>query len=316
MVNNTQRHLEGNPVHPSQPLKPTQHPRTPEVLEAIWQRVFEPTAIDFESSQDLSDEAYERLEEARHLEYEETLKTLLEIARDPRSPPAFLRRVFRQTWHDPYPMLQTIAKATASNPNSPLDVLGQAAEDFPEAVFANPVIPLLNLGQPDWLDRINSFYRKKLIQLGAQHLSCTPNAKEETLEAFSESPNVTPAQLAVLALSSHEHIRRRMACHARTPAATLEHLARDPDEPVRAGAACHPNTPSVALERLVTDPSFHVRVTMAEGQGNLRLLERLALDEDFVVVASIANSQHPISVRRLAWKTLLNREPLPIEVLD
>jgi hypothetical protein len=42
----------------------------------------------------------------------------------------------------------------------------------------------------------------------------------------------------------------------------------------------------------------------------------LAVDEDFGVVAAIANSLHAVSVRRLAWKTLLGREPLPIEMLD
>src|SRR5581483_6466556 len=44
-----------------------------------------------------------------------------------------------------------IRRAVALNPNTPLARLLQLAQEFPQEFLANPIVPLLNLSQPDFL---------------------------------------------------------------------------------------------------------------------------------------------------------------------
>ena len=80
----------------------------------------------------------------------------LQQAEDPTTSPERLQEL--ATSPDP-----AIRQAVAANPNTPLETLWQLAREFPHQFWENPILPLLVLEQPDFIDEIPSRYLTKLI---------------------------------------------------------------------------------------------------------------------------------------------------------
>ncbi|QBD79409.1 hypothetical protein EPA93_26845 [Ktedonosporobacter rubrisoli] len=80
-----------------------------------------------------------RLEELAHTPQ---LKPI--IAANPAAPARLLERLARKK--DP-----AIEQALAGNPNTPLHVLLELAESYPAEFLGNPIIPILNMTQPDFI---------------------------------------------------------------------------------------------------------------------------------------------------------------------
>lgn len=68
------------------------------------------------------------------------------IAANPNTPPSLLEAFAL----DPN---EAVRRATAQNPNTPLAQLLQLIEEFPHAFLRNPILPLLNLAQPDFIKK-------------------------------------------------------------------------------------------------------------------------------------------------------------------
>jgi hypothetical protein len=69
---------------------------------------------------------------------------MLELATNPKTDPGILRELSKNDD-------RAIRQAVAGNPNAPIDLLWELAEDFPQEVTANPILELLALEDPDWL---------------------------------------------------------------------------------------------------------------------------------------------------------------------
>nr|BBH94904.1 hypothetical protein KTA_31030 [Thermogemmatispora argillosa] len=85
------------------------------------------------------DTAPERLAE---LSQQPALRPL--VAANPATPPAVLEQLSRE--RD-----LSVRRAVARNPNTSLDLLLELAREFPHEFLANPILPLLNLTQPDFI---------------------------------------------------------------------------------------------------------------------------------------------------------------------
>ncbi|MBX5449302.1 hypothetical protein [Thermogemmatispora sp.] len=83
--------------------------------------------------------APERLAE---LSQQPALRSL--VAANPATPPAVLEQLSRE--RD-----LSVRRAVARNPNTSLDLLLELAREFPHEFLANPILPLLNLTQPDFI---------------------------------------------------------------------------------------------------------------------------------------------------------------------
>ncbi|MBE3564608.1 MAG: hypothetical protein IMW90_02650 [Thermogemmatispora sp.] len=81
----------------------------------------------------------ERLSELSH---QPALRPL--VAANPATPPVVLEQLSRE--RD-----LTVRRAVARNPNTSLDLLLELAREFPHEFLANPILPLLNLTQPDFI---------------------------------------------------------------------------------------------------------------------------------------------------------------------
>ncbi|WP_376794966.1 hypothetical protein [Thermogemmatispora sp.] len=68
------------------------------------------------------------------------------VAANPATPPAVLEQLSRE--RD-----LSVRRAVARNPNTSLDLLLELAREFPHEFLSNPVLPLLNLTQPDFIKR-------------------------------------------------------------------------------------------------------------------------------------------------------------------
>ncbi|WP_069801356.1 hypothetical protein [Thermogemmatispora onikobensis] len=66
------------------------------------------------------------------------------VAANPATPPAALEQLSRE--RD-----LTVRRAVARNPNTSLDLLLELAREFPHEFLSNPILPLLNLTQPDFI---------------------------------------------------------------------------------------------------------------------------------------------------------------------
>ncbi|WP_052887981.1 hypothetical protein [Thermogemmatispora carboxidivorans] len=66
------------------------------------------------------------------------------VAANPATPPAVLEQLSRE--RD-----LSVRRAVARNPNTSLDLLLELAREFPHEFLSNPLLPLLNLTQPDFI---------------------------------------------------------------------------------------------------------------------------------------------------------------------
>ncbi len=59
---------------------------------------------------------------------------------------------------------EAICRAVAYNPNTPVPVLLRLAQKFPQEFLSNPVLPLLNLAQPDFIKKLDAAVWLQLLR--------------------------------------------------------------------------------------------------------------------------------------------------------
>lgn len=90
-----------------------------------------------------------------------------------------------------------------------------------------------------------------------------------------------PEELAELAKSDCDPVRRRVAMNARTSRDTLELLSCDWNAQVRAAVAGNPQTPHATRAGLARDRKREVRLALVEAlAADVELLRSMTLDED------------------------------------
>lgn len=160
----------------------------------------------------------------------------------------------------------SVRRQVAAHPNTPAEVLGGLAREFPAEVLHNPALPLLRLATP------------KL-------LSSWP---ARALEALSALPDAPDWLLRVAA--GHPVIDVQLACvtHVQLPEDVLEQLAASPFWTIREYVARKPALPVTLLERLAQDRDYGVRITLA-GRADLsdRLREQFQRDPHPLVRAVV-----------------------------
>ncbi|MDJ0742260.1 MAG: hypothetical protein QNJ32_02740 [Xenococcaceae cyanobacterium MO_167.B27] len=164
-----------------------------------------------------------------------------------------------------------IREAVAGNPNTPVEVLKNLSEEFPEAVTGNPVFDLLLLDNPDSefirlsLARSSTTPQETLVKL-VEHrdrkvriaVAANVNTPLDLLERLasnpqegiylheaiasnkSASPEILDKLLGDINEYSYFDIHRQMAKHPKTSALTLEKLASHREQSIRLEVLKHP----------------------------------------------------------------------------
>ncbi len=156
--------------------------------------------------------------------------------------------------------------AQARDPHTPAARLAELALTHPQAVLANPALPLLCLTQPGVLHHWPA--------LAVARLAERPEAPEWLLLQALSHPDPRP-QLAVLARAS-------------LPGALARRAARSPWWRVRAALAAHPDLPAEVTGALHQDPDHGVR---------LALTQRADLPQH--VTRALARDPHPLVRRQM-----------------
>ena len=161
---------------------------------------------------------------------------------------------------EPSPQLR---EAVARHPNTPAEVLGQLAADFPGAVIGNPALPLLRLAQ---MRQIQSWSGRTLARLAA--VEAAPEWLQELAMrhpdpqaqwAVAGRAQLSAERLRQLAARREWQLRAAVAQHPGLPAELLGVLAADPDYGVRLSLAAHPALPPEVLRTLQQDAHPLVR---------------------------------------------------------
>ena len=172
-----------------------------------------------------------------------------QIATNPSSDPQSLRKIATgKDWE--------LRRLVAGNPNTPTDVLWQLGIDFPEAILANPVFELLQLGQ---------------LQLAAE----IPHA---TLTSLLQCERV-PKNFMEYAISQQDYsLWLAVAYNPNTSGRLLENLARKSrhqDRELIRAIAAHPQTPHHLLTEIIKIGSGVAQIVAENAQTPITVLEQI-----------------------------------------
>lgn len=156
-----------------------------------------------------------------------------------------------------------IREAVARHPNTPAEVLGQLAADFPEAVIGNPALPLLRLAQPKEIQSWSGLALSRLSAVEAapewiQELAMR-HPDPQAQWAVAGRAQLSPERLRQLAGRREWQLRSAVAPHPDLPADLWPVLAADPDYGVRLSLAARTDLPPEVLKVLHHDPHPLVR---------------------------------------------------------
>lgn len=165
---------------------------------------------------------------------------------------------------------QAVRAAVAAHPNTPADVLGKLAPEFPGEVLGNPALPLLRLAHPrlvhDWpRDTLLRLIRNErapewLRRVAMRH----PRAEYQV--ALASNPHLTGADIGLLARHASWQVRAKIAGRPELPPDVLALLTADPDYGVRLYVAARANLPAASVGALRRDPSLFVRQVLEKAQ--------------------------------------------------
>jgi Leucine rich repeat variant len=226
------------------------------------------------------------------------LPELLLEARDASTSPA--RLTVMSVHRDP-----AIRRAVTGNPNTPSRVLERLSVTFPEAFFANPILDLLSLENPNFIADLPAWARSRILacknapegflrwaeQFGHDEallaVCANRGALQAMLERLCDHHDANVARAAQLHVNSgreveamtisqilqdetlerdSETLKALLVVNLATPD-VLEVLAIDNDADLRKGVAQHAGVPSSILEKLAADDDEDVR---AIARANLR----------------------------------------------
>ncbi|WP_246581213.1 DUF2336 domain-containing protein [Deinococcus aestuarii] len=160
-----------------------------------------------------------------------------------------------------------VRAAVAAHPNTPPEVVGQLAAEFPGEVLGNPALPLLRLAQPGL---VQGWPRETVLTL-VRHPAAPAwlrayaqrHPRAEFQEALAVRPDLSHADLHALLGHAAWQVRARLAGRPDLPPDVLEALTVDPDYGVRVTVAARPDLPAAATGALRQDPSLDVRQVLA-----------------------------------------------------
>lgn len=177
------------------------------------------------------------------------------VAKNSAAPGELLRKLAKDDHPD-------VLRSLAENPSTPLDVLFELWQSFPEQFVKNPLVSLL------WLEGLGFLSEMPLDTFFS--LSRTPSLPRIFWEAVLGHPD--------------SDVREVIATSPYAPSDILGQLARDPEEGVRHTVAHHPNLPPDALEFLAQGENLRLRGNVAENLSTPdHVLKALSLDpEDYV----------------------------------
>jgi hypothetical protein len=283
-----------------------------------------------------------------HEDTNNLLLNLLLEARDASTPPARLTvlSVHRDS---------AIRRAVAENPNTPSQVLERLSVMFPEAFFANPILDLLSLENPNFIADLPAWARSRMLACEnapegflrwAEQWSsdeallavcANRGAPQAMLERLCDHHDANVARAAQLHLNSGrqveamtftqilqdetlerdtETLKALLVVNLAT-LEVLEVLALDNDADVRKGVAQHAGVPSSILERLAADDDEDVR-TIA--RANLR-----GTGERFELVARLEAGETNLTADELerasdvgvwAFKLVVQQVNAPLMLLE
>lgn len=220
------------------------------------------------------------------------------VANNPSAPPELLQELSTNSDATTYENYQAICKAIAQNLNTPPDLLRTLFAEFPLQVLNNPVIDLLLLENPNFL---NTLYQAKPWAFYESGLPffflkwATHHQNQEICAAVADSPETPQCFLEQLAQDKEVDVRCTVAKNYNSPRHTLEQLAKDSDKYVRLAVAENPYTPRSLtlslLEQLAQAQEIDIRCTVAENYNTPeRTLEQLAKDSNTGVRLAAADN--------------------------
>jgi Leucine rich repeat variant len=186
-----------------------------------------------------------------------------------------------------------IRRAVTANPNTPPRVLERLSVMFPEAFFANPILDLLSLENPNFIADLPAWARSRMLacenapegflrwaeQFGNDEallaVCANRGAPQAMLERLCDHHDAGVARAAQL----HVNSNREVEAMTFTQILQDETLERD-SETLKALLVVNLATPEV-LEMLALDNDADVRKGVAQHAGvSLGILEQLAADDD------------------------------------
>lgn len=183
-----------------------------------------------------------------------------------------------------------IRQAIAQNPNTPPDILVILFNKFPLQVLHNPVLNLILLEKPNFLEELYQcsklvFHKYKLPNFFIEWAIF--NINETIRGAVASSPKTPQKFLEKLSQDKQSFVRIQVAANYNSPAHILEKLSQDRDKYVRKSVARNPHVPTNILERLAQDEIVEVRREVAANHNTpFYILEKLAQDPSLIVRVS------------------------------
>jgi uncharacterized membrane-anchored protein YhcB (DUF1043 family) len=216
---------------------------------------------------------------------------------------------------------KAIRRAVVQNPNTPLDVLYQLAEEFPREFLENPGLPLLLLENPRLFEQIPTRALAKLLQLDDLPTFFLEKAtyavkiavlrfKKVPLHVLQEfakdkysdvrakvakHPNASPELLAELAHDTNAHTRQAVAENEKTPKEVLDYLAMDVREEVQSCTAHNINTSPEALWMLLTSHHWSPRRVAVEKVSKEELVMWRSVWDDKDGFYSLSNRERNLT---------------------
>lgn len=175
------------------------------------------------------------------------------------APDANSAELLRLVHGAPPPVLEAVAR----HPNAPVTLLGELAVTFPEAVLANPALPLLRLAQAGQI--------RAWSGLAVSRLAAVDTAPEWVQELAMRHPDrqarwavagrarLSPERLAQLADWGEWQLRAAVAQHPDLSAELVERFSTDGEYGVRLALSARTDLPPHILRRLRVDPHPLIR---------------------------------------------------------
>jgi hypothetical protein len=194
------------------------------------------------------------------------------VVQNPSAPPELLRELSRLK-------NRIVRQNITTNPNTPTDILRELAGHYPEAFLENPIVSLLFIEQPDFLQTLSSHTVFRLFRCEAVPIFWLTQVSVQARITLARDKLTPTAILERLAGDRDVSVRRELAGNPRIPDVALEQLSNDEDNRVRKGVAQNPQTRFLLLQKLACDPRYPVREAVARHPYTpIVLLQKLAED--------------------------------------
>lgn len=175
----------------------------------------------------------------------------------PRATAAELTHLARSA--TPVPVLEAVAR----HPNTPVEVLGELAARYPEAVLDNPALSLLRLAQ---MGQIRAWSGLTVARLAAVETApewvqdlAMRHPEPQARWAVAGRARLSPERLRQLAGRREWQLRAAVAQHPDLPPELIERLSADEEYSVRLSVSARPDLPPEVLGQLRRDPHPLVR---------------------------------------------------------